>query len=82
MQGIKVADDVDIPKLVEQTPGYSGADLTNVCREAAMMPMRRKMMEGDIDLDNMDEICQDELDLPINMEDFESALKNIQKSVS
>ena len=47
-----------------------------------MMPMRRKMMEGDIDLDNMDEICQDELDLPINMEDFEAALKTIQKSVS
>lgn len=77
MKGIKIADDVDINTLVDRTPGYSGADLTNVCREAAMMPMRRKMMEGDIDLDNMDDICQDELELPITMEDFESALKNI-----
>ena len=82
MKGIKIADDVEIAELVDRTPGYSGADLTNVCREAAMMPMRRKMMEGDIDLDNMDEICQDELELPITMEDFENALKNIQKSVS
>jgi katanin p60 ATPase-containing subunit A1 len=57
IRGVKVADDVDLDLLVEKTPGYSGADLTNVCREASMMPMRRKMMEGDIDLDDMDDVC-------------------------
>lgn len=82
LKGVKVADDVDLDLLVEKTPGYSGADLTNVCREAAMMPMRRKIMEGNIDLDDMDDVCQDELELPITMDDFLAALKNIQKSVS
>ena len=32
--------------LVEKTRGYSGADVTNVCREAAMMGLRRRMQKA------------------------------------
>lgn len=34
---------LDLKFVVQKTDGYSGADITNVCREAAYMPMRRKL---------------------------------------
>ncbi len=41
--------DVDIDVLVKRTDGFSGADIANFCREAAYMPMRKKLKkEGGI----------------------------------
>ena len=53
LKGIALEDDIDFEKLVEKTEGYSGADLTNVCREAAMMPMRRKLLSGSFNIENI-----------------------------
>ena len=80
LRGIEVNEDIDWEELVRKTDGYSGADLSNVCREAAMMPMRRKLLQG-IDLNNLQNI-QTDIEVPLTMEDFETAIKNIQKSVS
>ena len=41
LKEIPVSDDVSLQELVERSEGYSGADIHIVCREAAMMPMRR-----------------------------------------
>ncbi|NPA67523.1 MAG: ATP-dependent zinc metalloprotease FtsH [Chlorobi bacterium] len=38
---IKTAPDVDIQKLAKQTPGFSGADIANVCNEAALIAARK-----------------------------------------
>jgi katanin p60 ATPase-containing subunit A1 len=46
LRGIPIADDVDWENLIRITEGYSGADLANVCRDAAMMPLRRKLSQG------------------------------------
>jgi len=37
----KVADELDIDFLAKQTPGFSGADIANVCNEAALIAARK-----------------------------------------
>ncbi|MFN2438000.1 MAG: ATP-dependent zinc metalloprotease FtsH [Chitinophagaceae bacterium] len=38
---IKVSEKLDIHKLAEQTPGFAGADIANVCNEAALIAARK-----------------------------------------
>jgi katanin p60 ATPase-containing subunit A1 len=67
--------------LVKITDGYSGADLANVCRDAAMMPLRKKIASGGIDIMNIKD-HQNEINVALTMEDFTEALKNVSRSVS
>ncbi|MDD5281692.1 MAG: ATP-dependent zinc metalloprotease FtsH, partial [Candidatus Omnitrophica bacterium] len=49
---IKLADSVDLKSVASQTPGFSGADLANLCNEAALMAARNnKEAVEEIDLD-------------------------------
>lgn len=41
LKPIKISDDVDIQKLAAQTPGFAGAEIANVCNEAALIAARR-----------------------------------------
>jgi katanin p60 ATPase-containing subunit A1 len=45
LKELEVAAKMDWEKLVENTKGYSGADICNLCRDAAYMPMRRKLAQ-------------------------------------
>ena len=72
---------IDFDELVRKTDGYSGADITNVCREAALMPMRRKLLNSDFNIEKLKD-HQAEIEMPLTMDDFEEAIQNIQKSVS
>jgi cell division protease FtsH len=38
---IKISQNLDIHKLAEQTPGFAGADIANVCNEAALIAARK-----------------------------------------
>ncbi|MDE7473696.1 MAG: ATP-dependent zinc metalloprotease FtsH [Muribaculaceae bacterium] len=40
LRKIKLAGDVDVELLARQTPGFSGADIANVCNEAALIAAR------------------------------------------
>src|SRR5210317_922875 len=41
LKGIKTDDTVDVKLLSKQTPGFSGADIANVCNEAALIAARK-----------------------------------------
>ena len=78
---MKVDESIDWGKLVLMTEGYSGADLSNVCREASMMPLRRKLLSGiNINMSEIEALRKD-VEVPLTMEDFIASLKNTQKSV-
>ena len=47
-----LAGEVDLQKIAQQTPGFSGADLANVINEAALLAARREAAE----------ICQNDLE--------------------
>ena len=42
LKPLKLDDKVDVDFLAKQTPGFSGADIANICNEAALIAARRK----------------------------------------
>ncbi|TRY87160.1 hypothetical protein DNTS_024226 [Danionella cerebrum] len=62
-------------KVVQATEGYSGADMTQLCREAALGPIRS------INLSDIATISPEQV-RPILYRDFEQALKSVRPSVS
>ena len=81
LKGINIDEDVKTDKLTALTEGYSGADIASVCREAAMMPMRKEISNGK-SIMQIQEMKEDLANVALTMSDFEAALKNISKSVS
>jgi len=80
LREVELAPDVDLTAIAEKLEGYSGADITNVCRDAAMMSMRRRI--SGLKPDEIRNIPREELVTPTSMEDFEQALRNVSKTVS
>ncbi len=58
LRGIKVAPDFDVEFMAKHTPGFSGADIANVCNEAALTAARRnkQVVEKQDFLDAVDRI--------------------------
>lgn len=47
IKGLKLAPDFDVEFLAKHTPGFSGADIANVCNEAALTAARHNKKEID-----------------------------------
>ena len=58
MKDLKLGSDIDKDFLSKQTPGFSGADIANVCNEAALVAARKdkKLIEKQDFLDAIDRI--------------------------
>jgi katanin p60 ATPase-containing subunit A1 len=85
LKEVGVEDNISWNSIIKSTDGYSGADIANVCREAALMQMRRRLLNntnGDIYSLVNNEDFKNGLKAPISEEDFLTAVKNIGKSVS
>ncbi len=73
MEDIEVSPTIDYEEMADLTEGYSGRDISIVCREAAMEPIRDLQRTGRMD----DE--REILDIrPVSREDFLSAIENIR----
>lgn len=70
VKNLKIRGDIDIESLSKLTPGYVGADLHSLVKEAANQSISRIMSIDSIDLFN----------LYIEMRDFNEALKIVQPS--
>ncbi|MGZ3470973.1 MAG: CDC48 family AAA ATPase [Isosphaeraceae bacterium] len=77
-RGMPLAADVALPHLANITHGFVGADLMALCREAAMICLRRLLPEIDFASKN---IPYERLrTLEVRMTDFEGALHEIEPS--
>jgi katanin p60 ATPase-containing subunit A1 len=83
LQDLQLEGGLDWIELLNKTEGYSGADIASVCRDAAMMPLRRQMAElrrKGCGLAELEEV-KNELHAPLGMADLHEALGNVQRSV-
>lgn len=71
-KNMKLADDVDLEQVANETHGYVGADLASLCSEAALQQIREKMDLIDLEEENIDaEVLNS---LAVTQENFKWAL--------
>ena len=77
-RAMPLAEKVDLNHLAEITHGFVGADLEALCREAAMICLRRIMPDVDFGLARIpyDQLAK----LEVQMDDFLEALRDIEPS--
>lgn len=84
-KNVKLSDNFDFDVLAHKTPGYVGADLKSLIREAAITALERVLLTHKLDINSSFDTQQlnpEELtsSLTILMEDFDKAVKQIQPS--
>ena len=77
-RGIPLAQDVDMVHLSEITHGFVGADLEALCREAAMICLRRIMPDIDFGLTRIP--YEQLVKLEVHMDDFLAAMRDVEPS--
>jgi transitional endoplasmic reticulum ATPase len=77
-RGMPLAQDMDMLKLADITHGFVGADLEALCREAAMISLRRIIPDIDFSLSS---IPYEQLTcLEVHLDDFMGALREVEPS--
>ncbi len=77
-RGMPLAEDVDLERLSQITHGFVGADLEALCREAAMIALRRIM--PNIDFADANIPLERLLELVVTQQDFLEALRDVEPS--
>jgi transitional endoplasmic reticulum ATPase len=71
-KNMRLADDVDLEQVANESHGYVGADLASLCSEAALQQIREKMELIDLEDDTIDaEVLNS---LAVTMENFRFAM--------
>ncbi|CAF4417915.1 unnamed protein product, partial [Rotaria magnacalcarata] len=74
-KNMKLADDVDLVQIGNETRGYVGADLKSLCSEAAIQQIREKMDVIDLEEDTIDAEVIDSL--AVTQDNFRFALNQL-----
>lgn len=84
LEQVKLAEDVDLQALAARLEGFSGADIANICRDASMMSMRRRLKGRNIRefAGERESLGREAMEDPVTNEDFESALSRVHSSIS
>jgi transitional endoplasmic reticulum ATPase len=78
VRGMPLTDDVDIEKLANLTHGFTGADIAELCKEAAMKALRKILPAIDFEADYIPSEILDKL--VVTMVDFMDALGLVEPS--
>ncbi len=76
-KSMPVGKDVDFDDLVSKTEGYVGADIESICREAAMLALRRDVKTTQVTLRDFEEALKKVR--PSVSKDVEKAYKDLEK---
>ncbi|GLI68711.1 hypothetical protein VaNZ11_013194 [Volvox africanus] len=83
LKDVDVAPGVNLESVAAQLEGYSGDDITNICRDAAMNGMRRLVAgKTPAEIKALREAGKDSFKEPVTSEDFQQAIRKINPSVS
>lgn len=80
LREVEKSVNLNLEQIAKNLEGYSGSDITNVCRDACMMAMRRRI--SGLTPEEIKNLSREELDLPVTMDDFIDATRRVNKSVS
>ncbi|XP_034115396.1 katanin p60 ATPase-containing subunit A1 isoform X1 [Drosophila albomicans] len=80
LKDVSLSPDLNPSIIGDELQGYSGSDISNVCRDASMMAMRR-LISGRTP-QQIKQIRREDADQPITLQDFQDAQQRTKKSVS
>ncbi|XP_059049690.1 katanin p60 ATPase-containing subunit A1-like isoform X2 [Achroia grisella] len=80
LREVLLSDDVDLSELAARLDGFSGSDICNLCRDAAMMTMRRKIAGKSPE--QIRKLKRSELEAPVTKEDLDAAVGKTRRTVT
>ncbi|XP_035438294.2 katanin p60 ATPase-containing subunit A1 isoform X3 [Spodoptera frugiperda] len=80
LRDVALNESVKLKEIASQLEGYSGSDISNLCRDAAMMTMRRKIAGKSPE--EIRQLKRSELDAPVSSEDLNIAIEKTRRTVS
>ncbi|KRG01679.1 uncharacterized protein Dmoj_GI10108, isoform C [Drosophila mojavensis] len=80
LKDVSLSPDINTTVIGDELQGYSGSDISNVCRDASMMAMRR-LISGRTP-QQIKQIRREDVDQPITLKDFQDAQQRTKKTVS
>jgi len=79
LKDIPLADNVNLTKIATRLEKYSGADITALCRDAALMSMRRMIKNKSPQ--EIRQLNKDDVEKPVTHEDFVAAFERCTSTV-